>query len=98
MLGIPAGLLSLGMMLLQAGAFHALSSEPHEGVQGRVVMLVAISLSAIVLQKLAEESKGRLQQKSDQLKAGSNARTKLFNSLSHGTVSADSDAQSRFKH
>ena len=64
----------------------ALSSEQHEGVQSRLVMLVAISLSAIVLQKLAEESKGRLQQKSDQLKAGSNARTKLFNSLSHGTL------------
>jgi hypothetical protein len=81
-------MLSLGVMLLQAGAFHALTALggcQSEGAMGRVVMLVIVSLSAIALQKLSEDSKVRLQQKNDQLKAGSNARTKFFNSLSHGT-------------
>jgi signal transduction histidine kinase len=87
MLGIRAGLASLGLMLVQAVAFHALTpiSSAHGGVESRVVMLVTISLSAILLQQLCEESKDRLQQKNDQLKAGSDARTKFFNSLSHGT-------------
>jgi hypothetical protein len=87
MLGIRAGLASLGLMLVQAVAFHALTPIPsvHGGVESRVAMLVVISLSAILFQRLCEESKDRLRQKNDELKSGTDARTKFFNSLSHGT-------------